>query len=137
MNRVVYSPSDKHKKEAEQLAIIVGLPIIFGDNEHTKNLEFDRDKVQVLFVPKEKKLDYLSPAKKLFACPIGYANDWISFDNTTTCLADNGEHLFYPKLSYMEDHYIKFIARFPKSGEWKIKILHQGNCTDEVKVNVI
>lgn len=137
MNRLVYAPTQEYKKEAESLAVEVGLPIIFGDNEYTKTLEFDRSKVQVLFIPKEKRLDHLSPAKKLFACPIGYANDWVKFDNTTLCVASNEQELFYPKLSYMEEHYIKFIARFPKSGKWTIKILHNNTCLDEAEINVV
>lgn len=137
MNRVIYSPTEEYKKEAESFAVELGLPIIFGDNEYTKSLEFDRSKVQVLFIPKEKMLDYLVPAKRLFACPIGYANDWIQFDSTTRCVASNEKETFYPKLSYMEEHYAKFIARFPKSGKWTIKILHNNMCLDEAEVDVI
>jgi hypothetical protein len=136
MNRVIYSPSIEYKKEAEELAVQIGLPIIFGDNEHTKLLNFNRDEVQVLFIPKEKKLDHLKPARKLFACPIGYSNDWVEFNETTVCHASMDQDEFFPKLSYMEQHYVKFIARFPKSGKWKIKIVHENKIVDESEVNV-
>lgn len=137
MNRIVYCPSIEHQKEAEQLAANVGLPIVVGDNEYTKNVEFDRTKVQVLFVPKEKVFDHPKVTKKLFACPIGYGNDWVNFDHNLQCVAQFGEQSFRPKISYMENHYARYIARFPKPGNWSITIMYKNDVIEKGEIQVV
>ncbi len=52
MERVVYSPSVDLLGEAENLAKITLLPILIGESEATKLLNFDRQEVQVLKIPK-------------------------------------------------------------------------------------
>jgi hypothetical protein len=137
MRRVVYSPSINQQKEAEKIAIEVGLPIVVGDNQYTKNVEFDRTKVQILFIPQEKLLDHPNKAKKLFACPISYSNDWINFDFTIKCVVENGEKKIEPKISYMENHFLKYIVRFPSQGIWKIKIFYNEKVIDESEIEVV
>jgi predicted nucleotide-binding protein (sugar kinase/HSP70/actin superfamily) len=137
MYRIVYSPSVDKQKEAEKLAKDSGLPIVIGDNEHTKNIDFDRQKVQILFVPKEKVFDHPKTVKKLFACPIGYTNDWFHFDCELECTAQLDEHFFKPIISYMESHHVKYIARFPKAGVWKIILLHKGNVIEQSEIHVV
>jgi hypothetical protein len=137
MNRIVYSPSIECQKQAEELAVEVGLPIIIGDNDHTKNLDFDRTKVQILFIPKEKVFDHPKVTKKLFACPIGYANDWLNFDHTFKCLIQIDDLIIEPKLSYMENHFIRYIARFPKAGIWNVKIMRQEDVIEQSEIKVV
>ena len=52
MERVIYSPSIDSLGEAENLAKTTLLPILIGESDSTKLLDFDRKKVQVLKIPK-------------------------------------------------------------------------------------
>jgi hypothetical protein len=136
MNRMVYSPSIELKKEAEELAVLTGLPILYGENEHTKDVDFDRKKVQVIFIPKEKFLGVPDKIRKFFVCPVGYENDWIKLDSNIQCWALNNDDKIKGNLSFMESHYVRYILRFPYAGNWTITLTHGNNIIEEKKVQV-
>jgi hypothetical protein len=137
VNRIIYSPSEEYRKEAEALAIQTSLPILYGENEHTRFLNFDRNIVQVLFIPKEKFLGFPEKVKKMFACPIGYENDWIDLNSDIQCWASMGELKIKATLSFMEPHFIRYIIRFPKDGNWIIEIVKENNVLDSGEIKVV
>jgi len=136
MNRMVYSPSIELKKEAEELAVLTGLPILYGENEHTKDVDFDRKKVQVVFIPKEKFLGVPDKIRKFFACPVGYENDWIKLDSSIECWALNDNDKIKGNLSFMESHYVRYILRFPYAGNWTIRLTQNNNTIEQKEVKV-
>jgi hypothetical protein len=137
VNRIVYSPSEEYKKEAELIAVQTGLPILYGENEHTKSLNFDRDIVQVLFIPKERFLGFPKKVRKMFACPVGYENDWINLDPQIECWASIDDLNIKAKMSFMEQHFVRYIIRFPKNGNWTIKITKDNNILDSGEIEVV
>lgn len=137
MNRIIYSPTEEYKKEAEILAVQAGLPILYGENEDTKLLKFDRNKTQVIFIPKERFLGFPEKVKKMFACPIGYENDWIELDSSIQCWASMGDLNIKATLSFMEPHFIRYILRFPQNGSWTIKITREYNVLDSGEIKVV
>jgi len=56
MERVIYSPSEDELEEAQSIAESNGLLIQVGDSEATKNMDFDRSKVQIISIPSVQEL---------------------------------------------------------------------------------
>ena len=56
MERLVFCPVDGDLEKAEALGEEYRLPVLVGDNESTKNLDFDRNEIQVVFIPTIQKI---------------------------------------------------------------------------------
>ena len=132
-----YDDARDYAEEAEDLAIQTGLPILYGDNEDTKDLTFDRGKIQVLLIPKERFLGHPEKVKKMFACPVGYENDWINIDPDIECWASFEDLKIKAKMSFMEPHFVRYIIRFPKTGNWTIEITKEQEIIDSGEIEVV
>jgi hypothetical protein len=119
MNRVIYCPSNEFIEEASSLARKNYLQIIVGDNDHTQNLVFDREKVSVVSVPMYKGSVILTCVKKGFHQNIKYKNEF--------CIIKNKINLFVNDESikplYEESHVAKFMYVCKEIGDYSCRIV--------------
>jgi hypothetical protein len=119
MYRVVYCPSDEFLEESAILAKKNYLQIIVGDNDYTKNLEFNREKVSVVSIPEHKGAMLLNSVKKGFHQSIKYKNDFIIIKNKINLFINN--ELVKPV--YEESHIAKFVYICKEYGNYSCKII--------------
>ena len=119
MNRVIYCPSNEFLEEASSLARKNYLQIIVGDNDHTENLDFDREKVSVISVPENKGYSLSTIIKKGFHQNIKYKNEFCIIKNRVS-LFINDEPV---KPVYEESHVAKFIYFCKNIGDYSCKIV--------------
>jgi hypothetical protein len=119
MNRLIYCPSDDFVEEASALSKKNYLQILVGDNDYTKNLDFNRGKVSVISVPENKSCSFNTSVKKGFHQNIIYKNEF--------CIIKNNVNLFINdeliKPMYEERHVAKFVYLCEYGGDHSCKII--------------
>lgn len=115
MKRVIYCPTSKEVEEANELSLLTRLQIQIGDSEKTKNLSFDREKIQVVEIPEINELFSLPVINQYFHQTILYINEFLVLKNNIQLKID--KQLIDPvfqekhrvKYSYFcEDHGVKY-----------------------------
>jgi hypothetical protein len=100
-------------QEAEELSLKHKRNILVGDNRFTEKMDFDRDKVQFLNIP---RVNYVSILHKKIAFgmhqSIIYENEFFILKNNTKLFVNN----ILIKSLYEERHKIKFIFNEYKIG---------------------
>ena len=93
-------------KEAEELSLKHKRNIIIGDNGFTKTMDFDRDVVQFLNIPRVDRIEILHK-QIVFGMhqSVIYENEFIVLKNNTKLFVNN----VLIKSLYEEKHKIKFI----------------------------
>ena len=119
MDRIIYCPSDYFIEEATSLSAKNYLPIIIGDNSHTENLIFDREKVSVVSIPVHKGCMLLDSVKKGFHQNIKYKNEFLIIKNKVK-LFINDKPI---KSMYEESHVAKFVFVCEEIGNYYCKIV--------------
>jgi Fe-S cluster biosynthesis and repair protein YggX len=119
MERVIYCPSDELLEKASDISKKNYLPIIVGDNDHTKNLEFDREKISIVSIPEHKGYTIFNSIKKGFHQNIKYKNEFIIIKNKINLFINN--ELIKPM--YEESHIAKFVYLCKESGDYSCKII--------------
>jgi hypothetical protein len=127
MERVIYCPSDNLLEEASALSKKNYLPIIVGDNDHTKSLDFNRKKVSVVSIPEHRGCILLSSVKKGFHQNLKYRNDFIIIKNKINLFINN----VLIKPMYEESHVAKFVYLCKESGDHSCKIVVDGKIEEE------
>lgn len=64
MERIIYCPNEEFLEDAQELSRVAQLPIVVGDSENTKLLNFDRSTVCVVKIPRVKEILVWSPRIK-------------------------------------------------------------------------
>jgi hypothetical protein len=100
-------------QEAEELSLKHRRNIIVGDNSFTETMDFDRDKVQFLNIPRIDRIGILHK-KIVFGMhqSIVYENEFFVLKNNTKLVVNN----ILIKSLYEEKHKIKFIFNEYKIG---------------------
>lgn len=113
LDKIVYCPSESLMQEAEELSLKYKRNIIVGENRFTEKMDFDRDKVQFLNIP---RVDHVSILNNRISFgmhqSIIYENEFFVLKNNTKLLV-NGVLI---KSLYEEKHKIKFIFNDYKIG---------------------
>ena len=113
MDRIVYCPSESLMPEAEELSLKHKRNIIVGDNSFTEKMDFDRDVVQFLNIP---RINYISIMHEKISFgmhqSIIYENEFFVLKNNTKLFVNN----ILIKSLYEERHKIKFIFNEYKIG---------------------
>ena len=113
MDRIVYCPSESLMPEAEELSLKHKRNIIVGDNSFTEKMDFDRDIVQFLNIP---RINYISVLHEKISFgmhqSIIYENEFFVLKNNTKLFVNN----ILIKSLYEERHKVKFIFNECKIG---------------------
>ncbi len=112
MERVIYCPSIDLMEEATSLCKETLLPLQIGDSNHTKDLIFDRDKIQVVEVPGVEDFFSFGQVKQYFHQCIIYVNEFFVLKNKII-LKINDEII---KASFEEKHRVKYSYLCTKIG---------------------
>lgn len=113
MNRTIYAPSIDHLEEAQKLAENTNISITVGDCEAFNGLDFDRNLVQLLLVPKEKYVEFMDKVRVHYTYRVNYVNEWIQMNRTAYCkvINKNNNNFYNIKPLVIERNCIKFIFR--------------------------
>lgn len=84
MERVIYCPSAELLDDAEKEAKNTLLPIVVGESDRLKDLQFDRSVVSVVQIPKHRFLDVSSTSVKLGTHQYVYVIDEFCDDLSTS-----------------------------------------------------
>lgn len=122
MNRAIYCPSNEQLDEARAIAAEMFLPILVGDNETTKHLDFDRLSVGVISIPEFKSFRFSNDLIMVgFRQQFLYENDYIPIRNVTLLRVND----VVIKPMFQENHKIK----------WSYTTQHIGTNVAELFVN--
>jgi hypothetical protein len=127
MERVIYCPSDEFLAEASSLSRKNSLQIIVGDNDHTRSLEFNREKVSSVSIPRHRYCAFLKTVEKGFHQNIKYINEFVILKNKINLYINNDE----VKSLYEESHIAKFVYPCTDVGEHSCKIIVDGKIEEE------
>lgn len=127
MNRMIYCPNEGMLEKAISMSKINLLPILIGDNEHTRKINFNRDDVCSISVPEYKGYDILTSVSVGFHQNVKYCNEFRILKNNIKLLVNNNQI----KSLYQEKHFAKFIFKCEKSGNYECKILVNDEIEEE------
>lgn len=92
MERVIYCPDESLIDEAGVISKIHKLPILVGENDKTKLLDFERSTVQVLQIPSRKELIISNNEISLgFHQVVIYINEFFELKNNIKLFINNIE----------------------------------------------
>ena len=113
LDRIIYCPNDSMIQEAEELSVKYRRNILIGENSNTKKLEFNRDKVQLLNVPRVDRISVMHE-KIVFGLhqSITYENEFFVLKNNTKLFVNK----IPIKSLYEEKHKVKFLFNEYKIG---------------------
>ena len=114
MDRIIYCPNESMIQEAEELSAKYKRNILIGDNSNTKKLEFNRDKVQLLSIPRVNHFSILHE-RIVFGAHQGmvYENEFFVLKNNTKLFVNS----ILIKSIYEENHRIRFSFNEYKIGK--------------------
>jgi hypothetical protein len=119
MKRYVYCPSSEYITSAEDLAIKTSLPILIGDSEESRNIDFDRSSILVVKIPEKKELTILHEKVPIgFHQCIRYINEYKTLKNNIKLFINNA--LITPL--YEEKHVVKYNFLCEQSGDYLCNI---------------
>lgn len=104
MERIIYCPSPKLVDEASLISKDTLLPVQVGDSNNTKDLIFDRKKVQVLEVPGVEDFFSFGSVKQYFHQCIIYVNEFLVLKNKIQLRINNQ----IVKSNFEEKHRVKY-----------------------------
>ncbi len=124
MERVIYCPSAELLDDAEKEAKNTLLPIVVGESDRLKDLQFDRSVVSVVQIPKHRFLDVSSTSVKLGTHQYVYVIDEFCDDlSTSYSVLVNSEKVFP---MYWEKHSAKWAIPCNVAGKFSVNVLVNG-----------
>ncbi len=124
MDRIIYCPNESMIQEAEELSAKYKRNILIGDNSNTKKLEFNRDKVQLLNIPRVDRVSVMH--EKIVSGAhqsITYENEFFVLKNNTKLFVNS----ILIKSLYEEKHKVKFLFNEYKTGTNVFEITVNGH----------
>ena len=143
--RLIYCPSESLLNQAEKLAKSCNLPIVIGENEFTKQLDFDRSIVQVVSGHDRDMIHYLP------RCTVAMSHSVMCYSQTILDLSM--AECIYKHIDGQEDYigtivrnsnpyfcergYARFLTRLPHPGQWSfvVRINENDLVTGEVEAH--
>ena len=140
MERVIYCPDDSKLDEANDLARDQFLPIIIGDSQRLTDLKFDRNKVQIVFIPEHQYLKIprsVLPVNTLLT--VEYVDDFAT-NETFACRLFN-KSMDYAidcgRLSLSSKYRTLFRCLIPVPGEYAGEVYDQDGVLASFDIKVV
>jgi hypothetical protein len=134
MERVVYSPTLEQLPEAEEIAKQTMLPILVGDSLNTEHINFNRNNVQVLELPRIKEIYLSGNSIRSGMHQTVFVSDEFCGKNISQYSAIyKGENV---SPMYVEKHKIKWSFFCSGTGESSVSIFFNNEKVEELKFDV-
>lgn len=142
MYRIVFCPESIEVEKAYDLAKEWGLPIQHGDSDRTKQMEFDRQVVQVLSVAVERGFNADEFEVGINdPMPVKYSNDWTSVKEYSFFLRPFGVKVgkapWEVKCMTMDDHRAVMNVSINYPGTYEIVAVRGEVEEDSAKIVVV
>lgn len=132
MRRVVFCPSEEFLEEAILLAKNNALQINVGISENIKNLNFNKDLVQVIKIPEIRDLVFEPNVDVFFHQRIDYLSDYVTFNKFTTLTINN--NVYKPLIA--EKHRVIFSIYETTIGKKNCYITNNDEILEEFEYSV-
>ena len=123
MRRIIFCPNESNMSEAEDIAKKTNLPINIGVFDGIEELDFDKEKTQVLEIPEIRYIYYKQECANYFHQTISYYNDFSLLKNKVSLIIDNIK--YQPVLA--ENHKVRFLIFENTLGNKKCNIVDNYN----------
>ena len=123
MRRIIFCPNESSIPEAEDIAKKTNLPINIGIFEQIEELDFDKEKTQVLEVPEIRSVVYKKECVNYFHQKIFYYNDFTLLKNKVFLIINDVK--YQPILA--ENHKVYFLIFENILGNKKCNIVNNNN----------
>ena len=123
MRRIIFCPNEFNMPEAEDIAKKTNLPINIGVFNGIEELDFDKEKTQVLEVPEIRYISYKKQCSNYFHQSISYYNDFFLLKNKVSLIINDIK--YQPILA--ENHKVRFLIFENIIGNKKCNIIDNDN----------